>query len=205
MRRVGAARTVAEVPVRFPPGLPCIFGALWVWAKPPFGGRVSPRLFHPLPLRPCANAAFAAPAWQAPPQGSRRHNAGAGEITAAIEKLRGIIETHELRFLSLNNFDEVLEPRIPVRDLLGYRLGEGDALIWAFTESAWKETLQGVGDLRFIERELHRRGIIQVTPSQLQQRRFRFAKKIKGRSCRLAAVCAAMLFDEGDDPEQTSF
>jgi putative DNA primase/helicase len=42
-----------------------------------------------------------------------RGGAGAGEITAAIEKLRGIIETHESRFLSLNNFDEVLEPRIP--------------------------------------------------------------------------------------------
>ena len=136
----------------------------------------------------------------------RRGGAGAGEITAAIERLQSIIETHgESRFLSLDDFDKVIEPRIPVRDLLGYRLGEGDALIWAFTESAWKETLQGVGDLRFIERELHRRGIIQVTPSQLQQRRFRFAKKIKGRSCRLAAVCAAMLFDEGDDPKQTSF
>src|SRR5208337_2000103 len=126
--------------------------------------------------------------------------------TAAIEKLRGIIETHgESRFLSLDNFDVVSVPRIPVRDLLGYRLGEGDALIWAFTESAWKDTLQGVGDLRFLERELHRGGIIQVTPSQLQQRRYRLAKKIKGRSCRLAAVHAAKLFDEGDDPEQTSF
>jgi len=107
--------------------------------------------------------------------------------------------------LSLNNFDEVLEPRIPVRDLLGYRLGEGDALIWAFTESAWKDTLEGVGDLRLLERELHRRGIIQVTASQLQQKRYRIAKKIKGRWCRLAAVHAAKLFDEGDDPEQISF
>ena len=135
-----------------------------------------------------------------------RGGSGAGEIMDAIHKLRSVIDAHgEACFLNLDKLDEGEEPRIPVRDLLGYRFGKGDAVIWAFTESAWKETLGGVADLRFLERELHRRGIIQVTTSQLQQGRFRLAKKIKGRSCRVAAVCAAKLFDEGDDPEQTSF
>jgi hypothetical protein len=60
-----------------------------------------------------------------------------------------LIDAHgEARFLNLDKLDEGEEPRIPVRDLLGYRFGKGDAVIWAFTESAWKETLGGVADLR---------------------------------------------------------
>ena len=58
--------------------------------------------------------------------------------------------------------------------------------------------MQGVADLRFIERELYSRGIIQVTLSLLnKENRHRFAKKIDGRTCRLVAIPAAELYDGG--------
>ena len=90
----------------------------------------------------------------------------------------------------------MVQPKIPVRDLLGYRFGKGDAVIWAFTESAWKETLGGVADLRFLERELYSRGIIQVTEAKLKEGRYRFAKKIDRRTRRLVAISEAELFSE---------
>lgn len=128
-----------------------------------------------------------------------RDGSGAGEIMDAIHKLRSVIDAHgEARFLNLDKLDEGKEPRIPVRDLLGYRFSKNEAVIWAFTESAWKETMQGVADLRFIERELYSRGIIQVTLSLLnKENRHRFAKKIDGRTCRLVAIPAAELYDGG--------
>ena len=128
-----------------------------------------------------------------------RGGSGAGEIMDAIHKLRSVIDAHgEARFLNLDKLDEGKEPRIPVRDLLGYRFSKNEAVIWAFTESAWKETMQGVADLRFIERELYSRGIIQVTLSLLnKENRHRFAKKIDGRTCRLVAIPAAELYDDG--------
>ena len=127
-----------------------------------------------------------------------RGGSGAGEIMDAILKLRAVIDAHgEARFLRLDE-DEVVQPKIPPRDLLGYRFGKGGAVIWAFTESAWKETMQGVADLRFIESELYSRGIIQVTLSLLnKENRHRFAKKIDGRTCRLVAIPAAELYDGG--------
>ena len=128
-----------------------------------------------------------------------RGGSGAGEIMDAIHKLRSVIDAHgEARFLNLDKLDEGQEPRIPVRDLLGYRFGKGGAVIWAFTESAWKETMQGVADLHVIERELYSRGIIQVTLSLLnKENRHRFAKKIDGRTRRLVAISAAELYDGG--------
>jgi putative DNA primase/helicase len=128
----------------------------------------------------------------------RRGGSGAGEIMDAILKLRAVIDAHgEARFLSLDQ-DEVVQPIIPVRDLLGYRFGKGGAVIWAFTESAWKETMQGVADLHVIEGVLYSRGIIQVTLSLLnKENRHRFAKKIDGRTRRLVAISAAELYDGG--------
>jgi putative DNA primase/helicase len=126
-----------------------------------------------------------------------RGGSGAGEVMNAIHKLRGVIDAHgEARFLNLDKLDEGKEPRIPVRDLLGYRFSKNEAVIWAFTESAWKEAMQGVADLRFLERELHSRGIIQVTEAKLKEGRYRFAKKIDGRARRLVAISEAELFGE---------
>ena len=129
----------------------------------------------------------------------RRGGSGAGEIMDAIHKLRSVIDAHgEARFLNLDKLDEGQEPRIPPRDLLGYRFGKGEAVIWAFTESAWKETMQGVADLHVIEGVLYSRGIIQVTLSLLnKENRHRFAKKIDGRTRRLVAISAAELYDGG--------
>ena len=83
-----------KFPVRFPPGLPCPCGAVWVWPKPPCGGRVSPLRSRPLPLRPFANAAFAAPAWRARPLGSRRRTRAFAARRSAFQPQRRWRRSH---------------------------------------------------------------------------------------------------------------
>jgi hypothetical protein len=119
---------------------------------------------------------------------------GAGEITAAIEALKEAIEKHgESRFVKINEWGDRMGEAI-IRDALGYRITFGTESRWLFTPSGWREILKGIADPTLVARELDRRGMLVVTPSEAK--RHQLAKKISGERLRLYAVRAARLFGE---------
>jgi putative DNA primase/helicase len=129
-------------------------------------------------------------AWMKTRGGTEAH-----ELLLAISALRQAIERHgQSRFQKLGpqgDDDRLMDERA-IQNLLGYKYGSEENIVWAFTSAGYHDVLGDVGSIPELSRSLMDRGILIPGPAG----RFQVEKKIEGRKYRLYAVRHHALFAE---------
>jgi putative DNA primase/helicase len=122
----------------------------------------------------------------------QRGGSASGELVSARAALREAIERDgEGRF---RNLDAGISYSVPMRDLLGYRKGHGDEVLWCFTPTGLKHVLRGIAKTSDVAADLDAQGLLVSSPSDRSRR---FTLKVDGRSVHTYAVRHALVSADG--------